>query len=95
MDCFGRHICTASRAGIMTGCYPNRIGLFGAIFPGAKIGISDKEETIASMLKKQGYATGMAGKWHLGDAKKFLPLQHGFDEYFGLPKPSYKTFKIE
>lgn len=78
-------ICTASRAGIMTGCYPNRIGLFGAIFPGAKIGISDKEETIASMLKKQGYATGMVGKWHLGDAKKFLPLQHGFDEYFGLP----------
>ena len=40
-------ICTASRAGIMTGCYPNRIGLYGAIFPGAKIGISDKEETIA------------------------------------------------
>ena len=78
-------ICTASRAGLLTGCYPNRIGLHGALGPYSKIGISDKEITIAQMLKKKGYATGMIGKWHLGVTKKFLPLQHGFDEYFGLP----------
>jgi arylsulfatase A-like enzyme len=78
-------ICTASRAGLLTGCYPNRIGLVDALGPNAKIGISDKEVTIAGMLKNSGYATGMVGKWHLGAAEKFLPLQHGFDEYFGLP----------
>jgi arylsulfatase len=78
-------ICTASRAALLTGCYPNRVGLVDAIGPGSLIGISDKEETIAQMLKKNGYATAIVGKWHLGDAKKFLPLQHGFDEYFGLP----------
>lgn len=78
-------ICTASRAGLLTGCYPNRIGLFGALGPDSKIGISDKEVTIAQMLKKRNYATGMVGKWHLGVTDRFLPLQHGFDEYFGLP----------
>lgn len=78
-------ICTASRAAILTGCYPNRIGIFGALHPNSPIGISDKEVTIAEMLKKRGYATAIFGKWHLGDAQKFLPLQHGFDEYVGLP----------
>lgn len=78
-------ICTASRAAILTGCYPNRIGIFGALHPNSKIGISDKEETIAEMLRQKGYTTAIFGKWHLGDAKKFLPLQHGFDEYVGLP----------
>ena len=78
-------ICTASRAALLTGCYPNRIGFFGAIGPNSPIGLSDKEETIAQMLKKKGYSTAIIGKWHLGDAKKFLPLQHGFDEFFGLP----------
>jgi arylsulfatase len=78
-------ICSASRAAILTGCYPNRIGIHGALFPNSKIGLSDQEETIAGMLKKKGYVTGIIGKWHLGDAQKFLPLQHGFDYYFGLP----------
>ncbi|GAA4315492.1 sulfatase [Compostibacter hankyongensis] len=78
-------ICSASRAAILTGCYPNRIGFSGALGPHSRIGISGKEVTIAGMLKKIGYATGIIGKWHLGDAKKFLPLQHGFDYYFGLP----------
>ena len=78
-------ICTASRVAILTGCYPNRIGFHDAFMPHSKIGLSDKEETIADVLKKKGYATAIVGKWHLGDAKKFLPLQHGFDEYFGLP----------
>jgi arylsulfatase len=78
-------ICTASRAAILTGCYPNRIGLHGAFAPGSSVGLSNKEVTIASMLKQKKYATAIIGKWHLGDAQKFLPLQHGFDEFFGLP----------
>lgn len=75
----------ASRAGLMTGCYPNRIGFAYAPNPDSPTGISDKEETIAELLKEKGYATAIFGKWHLGDATKFLPLQHGFDEYYGLP----------
>jgi arylsulfatase A-like enzyme len=78
-------ICTASRAGLLTGCYPNRIGLYGALGPQSTTGISDEEVSIPQMLKKKGYATGMIGKWHLGVTEKFLPLEHGFDEYFGLP----------
>lgn len=78
-------ICSASRAAILTGCYPNRIGVTGALFPNSKIGLNSDEVTIPEILRKKGYATGMVGKWHLGEAEQFLPLQHGFDEYFGLP----------
>jgi arylsulfatase A len=77
--------CTPSRAALMTGCYPQRVGLPYVIGPASKIGISDKETTIAGMLKPLGYATTCYGKWHLGDDPKFLPTHHGFDEYFGLP----------
>lgn len=75
----------ASRAGLLTGCYPNRIGFAHAPGPNSSYGIADEEETIAEVLKKAGYATAIFGKWHLGDAEKFLPLQHGFDEWYGLP----------
>ncbi|MBJ6369142.1 sulfatase family protein [Snuella sedimenti] len=78
-------VCSASRAGILTGCYPNRIGISGALFPHSDTGLNPNEITIAEMLKEKGYATGIFGKWHLGHHKKFLPLQHGFDEYVGLP----------
>jgi arylsulfatase len=78
-------VCSASRAGLLTGCYPNRIGITGALMPWAKTGLSDKEMTMAELLKQKGYVTGMAGKWHLGHLKPFLPLQHGFDEFLGLP----------
>jgi arylsulfatase len=78
-------VCSASRAGLLTGCYPNRIGISGALFPHAKVGISPDETTLAEMLRGRGYATGIFGKWHLGDAPEFLPLQHGFDEYLGIP----------
>ena len=78
-------VCSASRAGLLTGCYPNRIGINGALSPQATHGLADEELTIAEMLKSIGYATGIFGKWHLGHHQKFLPLQHGFDEYFGLP----------
>ncbi len=78
-------VCSASRAALLTGCYPNRLGISGALFPGAKVGLDPGETTIADMLKQKAYATGIFGKWHLGDAQKFLPLQQGFDEYLGIP----------
>ena len=78
-------VCSASRAGLMTGCYPNRIGISGALFPYHEVGINPEETTIAEMLKEKGYATAIYGKWHLGHHKEFLPLQHGFDEYVGIP----------
>ncbi len=78
-------VCSASRAALLTGCYPNRIGISGALFPSSKNGINDDEMTIAELLKQKGYATGIFGKWHLGHQKQFLPPQHGFDEYFGIP----------
>ena len=78
-------VCSASRCALLTGCYPNRLGMHLALQSHSKVGISDKETTLAQLLKQQGYATGMFGKWHLGDAPQFMPLRHGFDEYFGLP----------
>ncbi|MCK4291882.1 MAG: sulfatase-like hydrolase/transferase [Planctomycetes bacterium] len=77
--------CTPSRAALMTGCYPQRVGLPHVIGPSSKIGISDGETTIAEILKPLGYATACYGKWHLGHQPKFLPTRHGFDDYFGLP----------
>jgi arylsulfatase len=78
-------VCSASRAGLLTGCYPNRIGISGALWPNADIALNPEEETIASTLKKVGYHTGMIGKWHLGDRAPYLPVHYGFDEYLGLP----------
>ena len=78
--------CTPSRSALMTGTYAHRIGMDGrVVFPGEKRGLNPKEITIAELLKKQGYATGCFGKWHLGDQPEFLPLAQGFDEYFGIP----------
>jgi arylsulfatase A len=78
-------VCSASRAALLTGCYPNRVGIQGALGPKAKVGLNTNELTIARMLKTRGYATAVFGKWHLGDAPEFLPTRHGFDEYYGLP----------
>ncbi len=78
-------VCSASRAALLTGCYPNRIGISGALAPWSKVALNPQEETIASMLKKSGYRTGMVGKWHLGSKAPYLPLHYGFDEYLGLP----------
>lgn len=75
----------ASRAGLMTGCYPNRIGFSGAPGPNCKYGIHNDEMTIGELLKQTNYSTAIYGKWHLGDATEFLPLNNGFDEYYGLP----------
>jgi len=78
-------VSSASRAGLLTGCYPNRVGISGALMPWAQNGINPDETTVAEVLKTRGYHTGIIGKWHLGHHREFLPLQHGFDEYFGIP----------
>ena len=78
-------VCSASRAALMTGCYSNRVGIGGALFPTSTIGLNPQEQTIAEVLKKKNYKCGIFGKWHLGFQRQFLPLQQGFDEYLGLP----------
>jgi arylsulfatase A-like enzyme len=78
-------VCSASRAGLLTGCYNVRVGILGALGPKARHGINASEMTLAELCKQKGYATACYGKWHLGHHKKFLPMQHGFDDYFGLP----------
>ncbi len=78
-------VCSASRASLLTGCYAERVGIQGALNSYSNVGINPDETIIPEMLKEQGYASGIFGKWHLGHHKEFLPLQHGFDEYVGLP----------
>jgi arylsulfatase A-like enzyme len=78
-------VCSASRAALLTGAYPNRVGIQGALNHTATYGINPDEMTIPEVLKPLGYATAIFGKWHLGHDKPFLPVHHGFDEYFGLP----------
>lgn len=78
-------VCSASRAALMTGTYANRLEIFGALDHTAKHGLNPEETTIAEILKANGYATGMVGKWHLGHQAPFLPTEQGFDSYYGLP----------
>jgi len=78
-------VCSPSRAGLLTGRMPQRMGINGVFFPESFTGMPTDEITIADLLKKQGYSTGIVGKWHLGHLERYLPLQRGFDEYYGIP----------
>jgi arylsulfatase A len=86
LTCFyAAPVCSPSRASLMTGCYPKRVGIPNVLFPGNAIGINASEHTLAELLRQLGYATFCIGKWHLGDQPEFLPTRHGFDHYFGIP----------
>ena len=80
----GASASAASRASILTGSYPNRIGFSGALGPNSKKGINPNEFLLSEMFKQKGYSTAIYGKWHLGDNQKFLPTNHGFDDFFGI-----------
>jgi arylsulfatase len=92
-------LCTPARAGLLTGCYPMRVGMNDfpvdpgqasaksshVLYPNSPLGLNPAEMTIPRILKTAGYACDAVGKWHLGDRREFLPLRHGFDSYFGMP----------
>ncbi|MHC4868293.1 MAG: sulfatase-like hydrolase/transferase [Planctomycetota bacterium] len=78
-------VCSASRAALLTGRYPHRIGITGALGPRAKRGLDENVVTLAELCRDRGYATALFGKWHLGDHEPHLPTQHGFDEWWGIP----------
>jgi arylsulfatase A len=78
-------VCSASRAAILTGCYPNRVGITGALDHTAKHGIPDAATTVAELCRTRGLRTAAFGKWHLGHLPAFLPTRHGFDEFYGIP----------
>lgn len=79
-------VCSASRAALLTGCYPQRVGVRSVYFPNrGHRGLEPKHVTIAETLKSAGYATAAVGKWHLGDGVEFLPTNQGFDSYYGIP----------
>ncbi|WPJ95951.1 sulfatase [Coraliomargarita algicola] len=79
-------VCTPSRAGLMTGSYPQRVGMANRVLLAVdSVGLNPTELTIAEVLKSAGYKTGMVGKWHLGDQLQSMPIQQGFDEFFGIP----------
>ena len=78
-------VCSASRAQVMTGSYAPRVSVPGVFFPAGPKGLNPKENTVAELLKEAGYATMCVGKWHLGDQPEFLPTNHGFDHYYGIP----------
>jgi len=82
-DYYGEQSCTAGRSAFITGQHPLRTGLLKVGMPGAEIGLQAEDPTIAELLKPHGYTTGQFGKNHLGDKDKFLPTNHGFDEFFG------------
>lgn len=87
-------VSSPSRAALLTGRYPNRMGISGVFFPDSYTGIPQDEVLISELLQAAGYATGIVGKWHLGHRERYLPLQNGFDEYFGIPYSNDMTAQV-
>ncbi|MDG1898074.1 MAG: sulfatase [Fuerstiella sp.] len=89
--CVTAGVCTPSRSSLMTGCYSQRVGMHNnprdgqVLRPVSPYGLNSDETTIAEILRRKGYATGIFGKWHLGDQPEFLPTRQGFDEFYGIP----------
>ncbi len=78
-------VCSTSRAALLTGCYPARVGVPNVLWPNSKTGLNPNEDTIADILKSRNYTTACVGKWHVGDSLPTLPKAQGFDSYFGIP----------
>ena len=78
-------VCTASRAALFTGSYPNRVSMSGALNHTSTVGLHPREKLLGQLFKEQGYATAAFGKWHLGHHPQFLPTRRGFDEWLGIP----------
>ena len=85
-------VCSPTRASLMTGCHPTRVGIGGVLFPRNNHGLNPDEITLPELLKKQGYATALIGKWHLGNQDMFQPLNHGFDTWYGTPSSNSQGY---
>lgn len=83
--CVAQGVCTASRAALFTGCYSNRVDMSGALNHLSQTGLHPREALLSELLKREGYATAIFGKWHLGDQPPFLPTRRGFDRWLGIP----------
>ncbi|WP_417749355.1 sulfatase [Rosistilla oblonga] len=98
--CVTAGVCTPSRSSIITGCYSQRVGMHmnprdgWVLRPVSRYGLNPEEQTIAEVLKQQGYATAMVGKWHLGDQPQFMPTRQGFDWFFGVPYSDDMTERV-
>lgn len=98
--CVTAGVCTPSRSSLITGCYSQRVGMHHnprdgwVLRPVSPYGLHPDEVTIAEVLKKQGYATAIVGKWHLGDQSCFLPTRQGFDWFFGVPYSDDMTARV-
>lgn len=95
-------VCSPTRAALMTGSHSTRVGIGGVMFPRNNHGLNPDEITLPELLKDQGYATAIIGKWHLGNQDMFQPLNHGFDYWYGTPSsnsqffyPRIKTYALD